>query len=243
MDAINNADDRSKIEVQCWAVKLYCERATAFLDMARTRNEELHNRRRKEILAAAADCFARKGIHQTTMQEICEASRISAGALYRYFPTKDSIVVAFAEDERAETAEFIAHLTRSPNIVAALTDIVPQLIEGLTDAKYGRLTLEIGAEATRNRAVAAAFEENEAELRSALGDSLRRGQEAGHVIRDLDRDATVFLLMALFDGVAGHSAFAPALEKGRLVRAVERLLRHMLVAPGLGAQRGRKKTR
>ena len=198
--------------------------------MARTRSEELHGHRRAQVLAAAADCFARKGIHQTTMQEICEASGISAGALYRYFPTKESIIVAFAEDERAETADLIAHLTRSPNIVAALTDIVPELVDGLTDEKYGRLTLEIAAEATRNAAVEAAFEQNETELRRALVDSLRRGQESGHVDPGLDRDAAVFLLIALFDGVAGRAALALDLDKDRLARAIEHLLRRMLTA-------------
>lgn len=61
------------------------------------------------------------------MQEICEALIVSAGALYRCFPTKDSIIVAFAEEERAEAAKLISHLDSSPNIVAALTQIVPEL--------------------------------------------------------------------------------------------------------------------
>lgn len=200
--------------------------------MARTRNEELHHRRRAQILAAAAEGFARKGIHQTTMQEICEASGISAGALYRYFPTKDSIIVAFAEEERAETADLVSHLAASPDIVTALTDIVPELVDGLTDEKYGRLTLEIAAEASRNSAVKAAFDQNEAELRAVLADSLRRGQEAGHVDPDLDRDSAVLLLIALFDGIAGRAAFSHDLDKNRLARAIEHLLFRMLTATG-----------
>ncbi len=117
--------------------------------MARTRNDELHKLRRTQVLRAAADGFARKGIHQTTMQEICEASGISAGALYRYFPTKESIVVAFAEAERTEAAKLFSRLDSSPNIVSAFTEIVPELVNGLTDENYGRLTLEVAAEATR----------------------------------------------------------------------------------------------
>lgn len=199
--------------------------------MARTRNGELHDRRRAQVLAAAADGFARKGIHQTTMQEICDVSGISAGALYRYFPAKDSIIVAFAEEERAETADLISHLTETPNIVAALTDILPQLVDCLTDEKYGRLTLEIAAEATRNTAVKAAFDQNESELRRVLTDSLRRGQEAGHVDSDLDRESAVFLLIALFDGIAGRAAFSLGLDKDRLARGIENLLRRTLTAP------------
>jgi AcrR family transcriptional regulator len=199
--------------------------------MARTRNDELHERRRTQVLRAAADGFARRGIHQTTMQEICEASGMSAGALYRYFPTKESIIVAFAEEERAETAELIAHLDSSPNIVAALADIVPALVNGLTDENYGRLTLEVASEATRNPAVRAAFDQNETELRERLSAALHSGQTAGHVDPGLDRDTAVFLLMALFDGIAGRAAFSQTIDKRRLARAVAHLLRGMLTAP------------
>lgn len=196
--------------------------------MARTRNDELHKRRRMQVLRAAADGFARKGIHQTTMQEICEVSGMSAGALYRYFPTKESIIVAFAEEERAEAAKLISHLNSSPNIVSALTEVVPELVNGLTDENYGCLTLEVAAEATRNPAVKAAFEQNEAEFREQLSTALRRGQTAGHVDPELDRDSAVFLLMALFDGIAGRAAFSPQVDKHRLARGLDHLLRSML---------------
>jgi AcrR family transcriptional regulator len=162
------------------------------------------------------------------MQEICEASGISAGALYRYFPTKEAIIVAFAEEERTETARLIAHLNASPNIVAALTQIVPELVDGLTDETYGRLTLEVAAEATRNPAVKAAFDQNEAELCERLSDALHKGQTAGHVAPELDRDTAVFLLIALFDGIAGRAAFSQEVDKRRLARGVDHLLRSML---------------
>lgn len=199
--------------------------------MARTRNDELHKRRRMQVLRAAADGFARKGIHQTTMQEICEASGMSAGALYRYFPTKESIVVAFAEEERAETADLLSHLGSAENIVLALSAIVPELVNGLTDENYGRLTLEVASEATRNPAVRAAFDQNEKELRERLSAALQRGQAAGHVNPELDLDSAVFLLIAVLDGIAGRAAFSPEVDKARLARGLDHLLRSMLAAP------------
>ena len=45
----------------------------------RTKDEALHQRRRAEVLTAAAECFARKGVHQTTMQEICQALHLAVG--------------------------------------------------------------------------------------------------------------------------------------------------------------------
>ncbi|WP_158665211.1 TetR/AcrR family transcriptional regulator [Ensifer adhaerens] len=199
--------------------------------MARTRNDELHKSRRAQVLRAAADCFARKGIHQTTMQEICAASGMSAGALYRYFPTKESIIVAFADEERSETAKLISDLNSSPNIVAALAEIFPELFNGLTDENYGRLTLEVAAEAARNGAVKAAFDQNESELCEQLSAALKRGQAAGHVDPELDLDAAVFLLVALFDGIAGRAALSQTSDKARLASGVAYLLRNMLEGP------------
>lgn len=204
--------------------------------MARTRNDELHQRRRAQILQAAADGFARNGIHQTTMQQICAAAGMSAGALYRYFPTKDSIILAFAEDERAETAKFFAQVSSAPNVVVALTQVIPELLSGLTGESYGRLVLEVAAEAARNPAVKAAFDQNEVELSELLSAALRRGQAAGHVAPGLDPEATVFLLTALFDGLAGRAAVSRPLDKDRLVQGVGHLLQSLLAAPAAATE-------
>ena len=193
----------------------------------RTKDEALHERRRSEIIAAAADCFARKGVHQTTMPEICNAAGISAGALYRYFSGKDAIIHALVEQEREETRIFTEQLTEATDIVAGLTDIMPDLLSTLTDDQYARLTLEIGAEAARNPAIAEAFNRNEAELRDTLADVVRRSQAKGIVDAELDVDAAVFLLIALLDGLAGRSAFAGEIAENRLAAMLVRFVRRL----------------
>jgi AcrR family transcriptional regulator len=50
--------------------------------------------RRQHILDAAAACFARKGFHQTTTDEICREAGVSPGALYNYFSGKEEIIRA-----------------------------------------------------------------------------------------------------------------------------------------------------
>jgi AcrR family transcriptional regulator len=50
--------------------------------------------RRQQIVDAAWACFARKGYHQTTMQDICQESDLSPGAIYRYFASKEAIRTA-----------------------------------------------------------------------------------------------------------------------------------------------------
>jgi AcrR family transcriptional regulator len=61
-------------------------------------SEEHLTRRRRQIMDAAAHCFARKGFHETTMQDVFRESGLSAGAVYRYFKTKDDLVQAISAE-------------------------------------------------------------------------------------------------------------------------------------------------
>ena len=194
----------------------------------RTRNEALHKRRKSEILSAAAKCFAAKGIHQTSMQEICDTAGISAGALYRYFESKEAIIVALADEERAENAELIAHLAAADDIVDGLCEALPEIVAVLGNEQYGRLAVEIGAEATRNPVIADVFGRNESELRGALVEALERGQKRGTVDPALDVQATVFLIQALFDGIPGRSIFAEDVPPRQVAETLERFLRKAL---------------
>ena len=50
--------------------------------MARTIDPERKEARRQEVLAAAIQCFAEKGIHATSTAEIGRAAGMSAGSLF-----------------------------------------------------------------------------------------------------------------------------------------------------------------
>lgn len=63
--------------------------------------------RRQQILVAAQACFSRKGIHQTSMQDICRESGLSAGAVYSYFSGKEQIIAATCEGCQEENRAFI----------------------------------------------------------------------------------------------------------------------------------------
>ncbi|SDU81672.1 DNA-binding transcriptional regulator, AcrR family [Jiangella alkaliphila] len=53
--------------------------------------------RRQQILEAAWRCFSRQGFHATSMQDVFAESGMSAGAVYRYFPSKADLVRTTAE--------------------------------------------------------------------------------------------------------------------------------------------------
>lgn len=68
--------------------------------------------RRAQILATAAEMFARKGIRATTVREIADAVGVLSGSLYHYFDSKDAIVeeilIGFHNAIRARYGEVLA---------------------------------------------------------------------------------------------------------------------------------------
>lgn len=61
------------------------------------RSEEHMLARRQQILEAASRVFAKKGIHQSSIRDICFESGLSVGAVYGHFENKREIVLGFAQ--------------------------------------------------------------------------------------------------------------------------------------------------
>jgi TetR/AcrR family transcriptional regulator, cholesterol catabolism regulator len=59
-------------------------------------------RRKQEVLAriraAALELFCEKGYDATTVEEIAERADVAKGTFFNYFPRKDSVLLALAED-------------------------------------------------------------------------------------------------------------------------------------------------
>ena len=89
-------------------------------------------RRKSEVEArireAAERCFARDGVPTTTMAGIAREAGVSAGNLYRYFPSKDALFDAIMD------LEFVARFdTLLQARVAALLRVDAEARQGLAD--------------------------------------------------------------------------------------------------------------
>ena len=58
---------------------------------------ELKDQRVLQILEAATELFAKHGFDRTSVDEIAKKAGLSKGAIYWYFPSKEKILVALAE--------------------------------------------------------------------------------------------------------------------------------------------------
>src|SRR5271155_4580355 len=77
--------------------------------------------RRAHIVAAAERAFVRFGFHATTMQDVAEEAGMSAGNLYRYFPSKEAIVEGLCTAEQTERAEIFAELSGTGDLLHAIS--------------------------------------------------------------------------------------------------------------------------
>ena len=64
--------------------------------------------RREHILDAAEACFTRNGFHRTTMQDLAREAAMSPGNFYRYFESKEALVLGLVERERERGTLLVA---------------------------------------------------------------------------------------------------------------------------------------
>ena len=72
-------------------------------------------KRRNAILSHAIALFGRQGIEATTMEQLAETAGIGSATIYRYFPTKNDVVVAAVIEAWQEQSRRYLPLINSPD--------------------------------------------------------------------------------------------------------------------------------
>ncbi|ALN72019.1 MULTISPECIES: TetR/AcrR family transcriptional regulator [unclassified Aureimonas] len=186
--------------------------------------------RKDHILGAARICFSRSGFHRASMSEICAEAKMSPGALYRYYPSKDAIIEAIAEEERVAAGACLAGLEGPGPVVDRITEAALAYLTGACDPETGNLIVEICSESLRNTAVGARFQMVEDEARSRIRQALKGAQDQGEIPGDLDLELALTLLMSIGDGLVMRLR----LEPERPLETLRPYL-HRMIASLLGA--------
>jgi AcrR family transcriptional regulator len=76
--------------------------------MAAQTQEERRAQTRAQLIAAAADLFARKGFHAVSAEAVADAADRTTGALYNHFRSKDGLLLALVEQWLDESAARIS---------------------------------------------------------------------------------------------------------------------------------------
>lgn len=161
---------------------------------------------RTDILQAAIDLFARRGILATTMAELARTIKMTPGALYWHFPTKEDLLLA-AIDELHERylqqfSSLLAEGRKTWTAKQQLSNFVERIHAFLREnSNHGIFFGMLSAEAAENNErVAQALRDALSVYVHALASIIRYGQKKTKEFRD-DVDALTLAHSMLFANV------------------------------------------
>ena len=183
--------------------------------------------RREQILDAARRCFAAKGFHQTTTDDICREAGISPGSLYSHFAGKEAIIRAMGEEHRKSYRPFLDNLSTRDDRLKAIHELAYYAYSQLEkpDApEVFALDIELYAEALRNDEVRDLMRSSLEEYREAMAAAVRNAQSRGEISPDLSPESMAQVGLSFFLGFVLQKALDPDLDVWKYVEVTEALV-------------------
>ncbi len=192
--------------------------------MAPIVTKEYLETRRKQIIQAAVESFVEKGFNKATMKDICMAAKLSPGAIYNYFSSKDDIIQAIAElSKERNVATVDAALEDDNPLVTVGREFLSRLKQSDIQ-KALALDLELFAEASRNPRMAKVTNESWENLYSQLIGLVERRQREGYFKRGLDPLAVVQILFSIMLGAEIQKAINPKMDVDAYIAVSESIV-------------------
>lgn len=166
--------------------------------MRRTNPEE-HERKRRQILDAAAICFAEKGFEATRTADICQRAGISSGKLFHYFKSKRDVFIAIFAQGQSEDGALLDRATEAPNVVSAIVGFFQQALSHRDSPVMAGLLFEGIAFARHDTGFAMALEGGETSLRDRFAALVEHAVARGEAGSTVDPSQAADWLMGLHD--------------------------------------------
>lgn len=186
---------------------------------------------RERILCAAQQCFIEHGFHAASMANIADTAEMSAGLIYRYFASKNEIIVAIIERQMELLHVELAQLDGSVDLSTRFADGCCRGgtgIPGLSPA----LVLEMSSEATRDPKIAAALAAFDTTVRADISNLLTRSMENGGYGLSQDiAPSRALMIQCLVEGLKVRATREPAINKSLLKTALDEVFSVLLKPP------------
>ena len=179
---------------------------------------------REAILKAAQWCFAREGFHQTSMDDVVARSKLSKGAVYGYFASKDDIIAALADSRHAAEDALNRVAMDHADPIAALKSLVRAYAADLAEkagADRRRVQLYSWAESLRDARVRGGVLAGLEAPRGAIARLIASGQASGCIDKSLNREAVARTFIALFQGMVLQVAWGEKVDIDACMRVAE----------------------
>ena len=167
----------------------------------RSNREQKADQTRRRIFAAAAELFAERGFHETTVAQIVLKAGVAKGTFFIHFATKDSVVgeLVRVQTQKAERAR-LKVLDGGGTPLAALRATVMAVAEQAGASR--ELSRAVLAAALESREVGGAAATRFSEIFRLMVSDARAAAAAGLLARTVDGELVARSLMASYLGAA-----------------------------------------
>lgn len=176
--------------------------------------------RKPQLLAAAAEVIAERGIAATRISDVADRAGTSSPAVLYWFGSKEQLL---SEALTWEEDRFYADLTGRLGVGMTPPERLALLIEASSNGGGWLLWMELWSRALRDPGVATARGELDRRWRGVVAEIVEDGKESGE-FEDCDADHVAATLAALLDGLAVQVSLKdPEMPPERMVAIARRV--------------------
>lgn len=179
------------------------------------------------IKSAAEKVFAERGFSGATMQEIAKVAGISAGAIYRYFPSKEALIEALNRDGRMAQAAVVEGIRMRGDTAAVLTGLADTFFRRLEDPQEFMsecIELELASEARRNDEIRKTLTDGYDAMISSFTAVIRKGQAEGAISKAVDAESVARIMVAAFEGLTMQLAVGQDVNVRKYTKALKAMM-------------------
>jgi AcrR family transcriptional regulator len=169
--------------------------------------------RKDQIIHAAWDCFARNGYHQTKMQDIAREAGLSAGAIYRYYASKEALLKAISERSSERDLDLLERARESEDEPIAALELLSLAMRALfEDPGFDtatRVIVELRPEFLRNDELKHGLRRNLRVMLAATSLLISDARKKGQIKPNVDPEALAMLALCFSEGLRQYRLVDP----------------------------------
>jgi AcrR family transcriptional regulator len=156
-------------------------------------------RNRDQILRAAREVFAAKGVTAST-EEVAAKADVSIGTVFRHFPTKQALLEAILLDRLAQLTEITEALSQQKDAGRAFFSLLTLIIDGArASLAFSDTLLQVGVDVHKYPP------QLWTGLKHRIATLLERAQRANAVRSDLKMKELILLIVGISRATQHHS--------------------------------------
>ncbi len=147
------------------------------------RRERRKEEMRSQIFQAAMRLFERKGVFDTTVEEITESADVAKGTFFNYFPSKEAILTKLADRQVGVIQKAAERARTQPSMRPVLIDMAHELSSG--PGRSPMMLRSLLSVFLSNKLLSQTFQRALQMGRENVAIIMERGQKLGEIRTDL----------------------------------------------------------